>query len=491
MELAFETENITCMKTALCQTQTVELSQELRLSDGMPDVKRIVGCWGQGIVRSKEWRTSSVQITGGVMVWVLYADENGQQQTLPGWLPMQAAFNLPPETPEGVLQVQLLSRFFDARSVSPRKINIRAGLSVLANGLYYSQLSVSKPALEKQEAELLYRTYPLRLVKEAGEKTVNLDDELGLSGSQPGTLLYANLMPEITECRVIGDKLALRGKGNLHLLVQGEGSVQAEDFPLEFSQFAELEDTYSDDAAGAVVPTLTAMETELADGVVHIRWSLCMQYMVTDSRTATIVEDAYAPGRSVELELAQLAFPGILEETCLPVSAQTEIACPKDAVVDVLVQPDYPRRSPGESAWRLPMQAKLLYRDDDGGLQTVQARWEEAVPGELGQDCTWLGLPQRSQGVQLIPGAAQAELRCTVPVEMITVGGSPIPMVTAARIGEEFTQGPVSLIICKAGTRGLWELAKTCGSTMEAIKTLNRLEGEPSPTQLLLIPVSA
>lgn len=491
MELAFETENISCLDTALCQTQTVELTQELRLGDGMPDVKRIVGCWGQSIIRSKEWRTASVQITGGVMVWVLYSDESGNLLTLPGWLPMQTGFSLPPDTPEGVFQVQLQPRFFDARSVSPRKINLRVGLSVFGNAMYFTQIGFTKLSEDTPGAELLQQTYPLRLIKEAGEKTVNLEDEIGLNTYQPRNLLYASLTPEVTECRVVGDKLAIRGKGNLHLLVQGEKGVEAEDFPLELSQFTELEDTYSEDAQSGVVPVVTALETELAEGVLHLRWSLCMQYRVTDKQTVTLTEDAYAPGRSMELERKQLFVPGILEEKTISAPSQTGAACPKDNVVDITLQPDFPRRVSGEEAWLLPLQAQILYRDDDGGLQTLQTRWEQSIPGHLSEESKWMALPQRPQGVQLTPGTSQPELRCSVPVEMVISGGSPIPMVTAAQIGDEYHPGAVSLIIRRAGAQRLWDLAKSCGSTVEAIRTLNHLEGEPSPAQFLLIPVSA
>ena len=39
------------------------------------------------------------------------------------------------------------------------------------------------------------------------------------------------------------------------------------------------------------------------------------------------------------------------------------------------------------------------------------------------------------------------------------------------------------------GEESLWELAKTTGSTMDAIRRANNLENEPSPGQMLLIPI--
>ena len=46
-----------------------------------------------------------------------------------------------------------------------------------------------------------------------------------------------------------------------------------------------------------------------------------------------------------------------------------------------------------------------------------------------------------------------------------------------------------SLILRRAGEEGLWELAKKTGSTVAAIRSANKLQEEPKPGQLLLIPV--
>ena len=55
--------------------QSQEQTQQIRLADTMPDVKRIVSAWGQVIIRGKQWLGGSVQISGGVIVRVLYQGE--------------------------------------------------------------------------------------------------------------------------------------------------------------------------------------------------------------------------------------------------------------------------------------------------------------------------------------------------------------------------------------------------------------------------------
>ena len=46
-----------------------------------------------------------------------------------------------------------------------------------------------------------------------------------------------------------------------------------------------------------------------------------------------------------------------------------------------------------------------------------------------------------------------------------------------------------SLVLCRAGEQDLWTLAKAHGSTVEAIRAANQLEGAPEKGRMLLIPV--
>ena len=66
-----------------------------------------------------------------------------------------------------------------------------------------------------------------------------------------------------------------------------------------------------------------------------------------------------------------------------------------------------------------------------------------------------------------------------------------IAMVTGLNTGELQEPDPArpSVVLRRAGRRSLWELAKENGSSVDAIRSANRLQGEPEPQQMLLIPV--
>ena len=64
-------------------------------------------------------------------------------------------------------------------------------------------------------------------------------------------------------------------------------------------------------------------------------------------------------------------------------------------------------------------------------------------------------------------------------------------MVTELEIGERKQPDPgrPSLILQRAGGERLWQIARSCGSTVAAIQEANGLTGEPEPQRMLLIPV--
>ena len=131
------------------EVQDMEQTQELRISDGMPDIGRILASWGQALLRGKQWESDGVSLSAGAMVWVLYEpEEGGQPQIVESWIPMQLQWDLPEETPEGELLAQVLLRFVDARCLSARKLSIRAGICAMMQALTPAQAELWQPEQE-------------------------------------------------------------------------------------------------------------------------------------------------------------------------------------------------------------------------------------------------------------------------------------------------------------------------------------------------------
>lgn len=498
MELQFKTMTLDCLESILQEPQTAEQTQEIRLSEGMPDVGKVVCAWGQCIVRAKEWHSDFLSCSGGMMVWVLYTPEDGsREQVISTWIPFQMRWELPEGTPEGVIRLSCISRLVDARSVSPRKIMVRAGMSALVQVLVPRSAAVCVPGEDLPGVELLRTRYPLRVRKTAGEKTFLLDEELSLPDSAPklSRIVYCVMEPKLTDSRVVSDKLVFRGNGNLHMLYQSDtGQLHTWDFPLPFSQYAELNQSFSTDAQADLMFGITSLEPDVEEnGMLRLKSGVVGQYVVHDREMIELAEDAYSPNWELELRREELELPVLLENRRENIYGEQTIQADANVAVDTRFQPDFPRRrrNGDQTGIVYPGVFQSLYYGPDGTLNAGTARWEEERTLPAGEDSALLVLPGIPEA-QAMAGNGSISLKAELPVETTASALQRIPMLTSVMKAQEKQLDPArpSLILARAGKQSLWDIAKASGSTVGAIRNANGLQEEPLPEQMLLIPVT-
>ena len=499
MELQFKKNVCSCLDTAVREVQNQELTHEIKLSDGMPDIGRILAAWGQVILRGKEWRGDSIALSGGMLVWVLYAPEDGTQpRCIDSWIPFQMKWDLPDRTREGDIRIGCLTRFVDARSVAARKIMVRGGVAAMAEAFAPMEAAVYIPEGVPEDVELLRSHYPIRLPREAGEKTFLMDEDLTLPGSspQPEKLLYYTVRPGITDQKVLANKVVFRGNVNLHILYASEeGQLHSWDFELPFSQFAELNGSYSNDAQADIVLCPTSLELELDDeGHIRLKCGIVGQYVVDDMEMLELIEDAYSPGRELNIQSEMLELPAMLENRRENVYGEQTIPSEANLAADVQFLPDFPRQRRMENgvSLEIPGQFQVLYYGEDGSLQSATARWEGQTELAADENSRITAVPMAAPEPQVLMSSGSMTARSEVPLQMTATSTRGIPMVTGLELGEqrEPEANRPSLILRRAGNTRLWDIAKTSGSTMDAIRKANHLEEEPAPNQMLLIPVS-
>lgn len=500
MSLEHQFRKSTCnyLRQILCEVRNQEQTMEIRLPDGMPDIGRVLGAWGQVILRSKEWRVDTVSFSGGIMTWVLYAPEDGTDpRCVESWIPFQMSWDIPAGSGEGKLHVFPILRFVDARSVSARKLMARAGVGAMARGLVSEDAQIPAAEELEEDIQLLKHSYPVRLRKEAGEKTFQLDEELSLPDSCPVAerLLRFNIRPEIVEQYITGKRFAFKGKGNLHLLYRSkDGQLCTWDFELPFSQLANLEENYGEDPRGEVSICVTSLELALEEaGRLRLKCSLVAQYCVSCIQLIHTVEDAYSAVREVTPQRDQISFPGILESRQESIFA--EQAPPQDAVriMDMEFLPDFPRqhRTGDQLELEIPGQFQLLYQREDGSLQSASPRWEGKYRMPIEEDAQ-TEIRVHSFGMDHpTANSGSLQLKPEIILDLKTWSDGSIPLLRGLETGTVKEPDPnrPSLILRRAGKDTLWCIAKGAGTTVAAIWEANGLAGEPAPEQMLLIPV--
>lgn len=496
MQLQFSKSAIRCLGTALQDIRTAELTQELRLPDGMPDIGRILTTWGQIQLRSKEWQGSTVQISGGIMTWTLYAPEDGTEpRSVESWIPLQMKWDLSQTDREGPLRVFPLLRFADSRSLSSRKMMVRAGVAARVHGMYPMEEEIYAPGELPEDVQLLQRTYPVRLPVESGEKTFLMDEEATLLDAATGEekLLGVMVTPEISEKKVLTSRLVFKGILNVHLVYRdADGRVHSRNLPLAFSQLAELDRNHSTEAQVDLCMAVTSLETDIDQGKFRLKCGLVGQYMVDDRVLVQLVQDAYSPSRMVGKEETGLELPVILEDRIETLTAEQTIMGQHGQAVDAVFLPDFPRvRQMGDTAQiDFPGMFQGLVYDENGALQGIGSRWEgkENLPAHTDSQIQTTVTPGDAQGMNSADGLI---LNAPLSAAMRISSEQAFPMVTGLEVGalQDPDQFRPSLIVKKCNGESLWELAKSSGSTIAAITEANGLTGEPMDAQMLLIPV--
>lgn len=498
MEIQFHKTACPYLQQLKRELQYQEQTQEIRLADGMPDIGKVIGAWGQPLIRSKEWRSGGMGVSGGVMAWVLYEpEEGGQPQSVEAWLPFQLKWDLPDAERDGTIHAACLLKSVDARTTSARKLMVRASVGVMGEAFVPGQAQIPEAVQLPDDVQLLKRTYPVCLPAESGERHFELEEEITLQGSIPpvSRLIYYTVQPEITEQKVMASKVVFRGSVLLHVLYASEdGLLHSTNFDFPFSMYSELEKDYDEDAVTWINPIVTGLELDIdPEGKLRMKAGLAGQYVISARQMIQVVEDAYSPSRVVMPNTEQLCLPMILDDYNQTLHAEQTVDVQGKQEVDIAFYPDHPRllHDVGSAEMEFLGHFQMLYYDEAGTLQSILPRWEEtqSIPisenSRIEASVLPTGRPQGSLS------GGNAAVRGDILVNSRTVGLQGINVVTGLELGEPLTKDPnrPSLLLRRFDKQSLWDLAKETGTTVEAIQAANRLQEEPAYNKVLLIPM--
>lgn len=498
MEIKFNKQPLRYMRQILAQVQTQEQTQELKLPDGYPDIGRVLGCWGQAVLRGKEWRRSSMSASGGVMAWVMYAPEDGTQpRILDAWLPFQCRWDLAENAEDGRMCIVPILSELDGRNVSARKIILRAGVDLLGQAVQSASVDLTTPAGVPEDVQLQTKNYPMELPMEAGERQVHIEELLTLPSDCPAVarVISYELLPSVSEQKILANRMVFRGNAVFGLrYLDDNGVMQHWIYDIPFSDYTELDQDYDTTASAWIVPVLTALEVDsMENGQLQLRGSVAAQYTVFDRMILPITQDAFSPHRDIQTQAEPLQLPVLLDQCEVELPVRAVLQTPIQQVVDTVMRSKYPVLSANENGMNISLSGvcQILFRDGEGTLSSENVRYEQMLPFDSDYEnrvALWMGSPAASVYTQ---GIDELAVKTDYPIKAFSYCAGSIPMITGLEAGERKEADPnrPSMILKRAGEEDLWSMAKKYGSTVEAIRAANKLSDEPQEGMMLLVPV--
>lgn len=497
MQLQFNKSAIRCLATALQQVKNTEVTQEQRLPDGMPDIGRVLSSWGQVVIRSKQWQGDTIQLNGGVMMWVLYAPEDGTEpRSVDCWLPFQISWNVDGNKREGPMRMMPLLTFTDSRSISSRKMMLRAGISAAVQVLSPMDVEIYSPGDVPEDIQMQKKKYPVTVPMEGGEKTFQIDEELAMpeAGANAEKLLSITVYPEVTEKKVMSDKVIFKGLLHIYPVCRyDDGEIRSGEQTVQLSQLSDLDNSYGPDAQADIRMAVTGLEADLTQSGIRLKCSLVAQYLIDDKHFLELVQDAYSTERDVQIEKSTLSLPVILDERTEYMQVEQSISGQGRRMADARFLPDYPRSRYGGSGTDMELSGRfqLLSYDDEDRLQGMSSRWDGNMHLCTDEDCDLLISVRPSGKVQMMSSMDEMSVATQLQLSVKTEKQEQIPMVVGMEVGAVREPDPTrpSVILTKGSGEDLWDLAKQNNSTVGAICAANGIEGEMAPEQMILIPV--
>lgn len=502
MDLELEHEIIQCYETvgqaSFCQEET----QETIVPDACPDILRIAEVCAQAFPSRWEARDGQAAVFGFIQAAVLYIPENENiLRHMDVKIPFSAQTDLPSVTPDCTLEVSVRLRCVDGRILNPRKILLRADLVTEVTAYQKKEYEICTGASHADHEKLCQKQSKLNCehIVSVPQRIFPMSEEIRLTGTNPPSLLFCRGESMCTESRLIGTKLIFKGKTDVVLLLQNEdGSLErrCESFP--FSQILETKGA-GENSISLLHPVLAELVCRSsADDPFHLLldMEILAQGQIRERGTATLLSDLYSTTHHTELDQQDMVFYGPCEQQVLPQTIR-DLLETEDVVRGVCDSRfDLGSVQHIQEGDNLCLTAHgqivVNYLDESRQLRHLEKPIDINVRHHFPQNC-YVNCQCLSSGdLFAAPCIGGIEVRLNVEFHILASPLIRTSVVRQARLGEgRCSDGIRPSVILRLPEQGedLWDIAKSCGTTMSRIIQANELTNEEIPQQkMLLIP---
>lgn len=501
MELVFQEQKLEYLSKILCDTVSQEQTADVIIPDSFADAERVVDAFGTLLIRAEECGSDSAAVSGMVQAGALFVGEDGSVQRVDAQIPFSVRRDYPKQTDDCMMQCSCILRSVDARLLNSRKVLIRVCVSCTISVYAPKSCScydISEPApnLQMKRSNL-----PLRMPAALGEKSFTLNEVLEVPNGKPEIvrMLKCLYRTQIEEQRMVGNKAVFKGNLDVHALYEAENEeLYTHDWSIPFSQYAELEREL-DEGDLRTDLTMTTAEAEpdsqFGSRRLIISANVLAQCTVFCVQNVNVIEDAFCTDAELTPTWEEWSMTGILDRQEFRETATAESEQQAQRIVDAWMLPDEAgmQRSGDSMQIELPISCSVLYIDTDGKLQGRTLRPSVRMETQIAENVQ-CSVTQVSGG-ELFCSAGNGGISMRVPVR-VGVDSFAEHNIRAVSGGEitpseyNASRRPAVLLRLTDREESVWEIAKSCHTSMQLITAANDLSGSSVPAgTLLLIPM--
>lgn len=485
--------SITHFDKRLSRISTCTESADSIVPDSYPDIGRIVCAYGTAAIKDQTPQSGRLLVSGIVQTIVLYEPESGgalRRLTVPvSFAHIEECDGL---DAEAICIVSCQAASIEATPVNSRKVNVSVQLCFEAEGYCQTTCQVTEQ-VDLPQVELLRTSRSVTLIEEVQRCPITVLEDAALPDAAGLYLLHSFCTLKISECRAMNGKVALKGEAVIQCLgLQEDDAVRALSSSTPFTQILEMAGLNEGDMISARL-AVNELDCRLElDGL--LSYTVSATALVTMRRTRVLqqIDDLYLPGRTLELEEERVTlhsmppltpFGAEVSETLQTVQHVSHIVAASAACCGA--------KCSAEGELQMNAAVQVLYLNDEQQLSALQRVLPLTAP------CASLGELSQLELAARATSAGERGILLTIAVSGMAAAEerSVFRQIISAEAGEEKKQKDgVTLVLRYIDeAQSLWEIAKVCGTTMDAIRQANELAADTVSVMdtMLLIPIQA
>ena len=492
LKLELLTETMEYLRPELRETRTAEETAESIIPDSCPDITEILHTGGQCFLRGWEVSEGSATVSAGVSAMVLAQPEGRMApEVIEAYLPISLRFDGEQLKPGMIASPKVTLRRLDSHMVNPRKVQVRAVVSVSMT--VWSECREEHPVdAASDNVELLKETEVLKLLTACGEKTYSVEDTVRLSPEGTGVRL-ADYQISIShsDARLTGTRAVLKGDLELQVLYLNEDlELTRGTASLPFSQYIDLGDCRESDEL-LLTTCLTGADLEFSadGGGLNVTLQLLSRAEVWAKQETVVLRDLYALDGQAVPEWREWGYESLLDRQYFSPVGHGTLNLAGEACYTTCHPGEITHTRNGENTeFNIPVKVQVVVRNGQtlsGGTVRINLTCGTRAAAGCRFEVQTEGL--RAEASDGVDGM---DVKVTGTVCVRTYGQQEIREITGGEISEtEPEPNRPGLIIRRPKPREtLWEIAKQYRTTVDAIRQANSLTGEPGTDALLLIP---
>ena len=477
------------------------------LPDYCPDIAAVLRCTMRPVIQSKQMSGDRLTAEGQAMSRVMYLDEGRKcVRCCEFSQPFTSSFAVRGAGVGAEVRLTAKTDYINCRATSPRRLDLHGAftvkLKIIAEGQCNVITSVGGEGLYARRQPVAYSVPAV-----SAEKPFTVSEVLELGAGKPPAeaLIRAEAIPCLTECKLLANKAIVKGElllKNLYVSDIAAGTMDKAEHTIPFSQIVDVDGMNEDWACDVQLDVISSdihitVNQNGESTLLSVSVKILAQLQCTRSASCDVVTDMYSVRCPLKLETTHLDTENLIGIRRGESVVKEEMELPPEGVAEIIdiwcdAAPTECRCGDGKAAVDGKMTIAMLARDAAGVVGYYERPGTFSL--EFDEDCSRMDAHLAVTRVEYTAsGSDKVELRIELAVTRACYRTQSCTAVTAMSADESagFPEEKAALKIYYAnGGESLWEIAKSCHTSMEAVMEENGLAADVLGSDaMLLVPL--